>query len=159
MSGAFATSWKTSQAGVFSARAVPASGALSARFAATPTTVATVYRGATATWYDLSGRTSACGIRLRRATIGVAHRTLRCGSRVAVSYRGRTLSVPVVDRGPSVRGVAYDFTVAAAARLGLVRRGRARVGVLPQSERTPKLPLAPIPPSLDVTGGLTTPTG
>ena len=151
--GTFTASWPAAQAGAFLARAVPASAALAAGSGSIPTAHATVFRRAVATWYDLSGRTGACGVRLRRGTIGVAHRTLPCGSRVSVTYGGRTLSVPVVDRGPFVRGVSYDLTLAAAEQLGFAGTGRGEVGVLPQSERRPKSPLADVPP-LDLAGGL-----
>jgi len=152
--GAFAAEWPASQTGAFTARAVSTTGAQAAQAAAPPTTSATVYRRATATWYDLAGRVGACGIRLRKGTVGLAHRTLPCGTRVDITYAGRTLTVPVIDRGPFVRGVSYDFTAAAADRLGFVRAGRVRLGVLPQAERAPKNPLTAVP-TLGASGGLT----
>ncbi len=143
--GSFAASWTAPQAGRFTARAEPAAEVLAAQAVTVPLTTATVYRPATATWYDQSGRTGACGVRLRRATLGVAHKTLPCGSLVDVTYAGRTISVPVIDRGPYAHGVSYDLTLATARALGMVSAGRVRVGVLPQGERTPKSPLAPAP--------------
>ncbi len=92
-------------------------------------------------------------MRLRKATLGVAHKTLPCGSLVDITYGGRTISVPVVDRGPYSHGVSYDLTIATARALGVVSIGRARVGVLPQGERTPKSPLAP--PVVAAGGGVT----
>ena len=131
--GSFAASWTAPQAGRFTARAEPAAEVLAAQAVTVPLTTATVYRPATATWYDQSGRTGACGVRLRRATLGVAHKTLPCGSLVDVTYAGRTISVPVIDRGPYAHGVSYDLTLATARALGMVSAGRARVGVLPQA--------------------------
>ncbi len=139
--GSFRAAWRGTRAGRYEVRARLASTAHAVQATAPPTTVATVYRGATATWYSQPGSRTACGTRLRRSTIGLAHRTLPCGSLVDVTYRGRTLSVPVIDRGPFVRGVHYDLTLAAAKVLRFVAAGRVRVGVLPAGERAPQSPL------------------
>lgn len=66
----------------------------------------------------LFGNTMACGERLTRTTIGVAHRTLPCGTTVSFRYEGASLRTTVVDRGPFVKGVTWDLTSAAATRLG-----------------------------------------
>src|SRR4051794_13793889 len=44
------------------------------------------YKPVTATWYGpgLYGNHLACGGRLRHSTIGVAHKTLACGTKVAL---------------------------------------------------------------------------
>jgi Lytic transglycolase len=83
---------------------------------------------ALATWYGpgLYGRQTACGVRLRRATEGVAHRTLPCGTPVTFYYRGRFVRTQVIDRGPFARGVSWDLTAATAKRLGLDQTGRIR---------------------------------
>ena len=77
------------------------------------------------TFFD---RETACGKRLRRSTLGVAHKTLPCGTKVAFYYRGRTITVPVVDRGPYRRGYSWDLTEATAKKLGF--EGIGRVGSL-----------------------------
>jgi rare lipoprotein A (peptidoglycan hydrolase) len=79
-----------------------------------------------ATWYGpgLYGNRLACGGRLRHSTIGVAHKSLRCGTKVALKYRGRTVVVPVIDRGPYARGVSYDLTEATAKQLGMTQTVR-----------------------------------
>jgi len=84
------------------------------------------YRPATATWYGpgLYGNHLACGGRLTHRTLGVAHKRLPCGTKVALRYHGRTLVVPVVDRGPYSRGVSYDLTEATAHRLGMTQTSR-----------------------------------
>jgi rare lipoprotein A (peptidoglycan hydrolase) len=58
--------------------------------------------------------------------MGVAHKTLPCGTMVAVYLDGRTLEVPVIDRGPYAKGVALDLTWAAAQAIGM--EGTDRVG-------------------------------
>lgn len=65
-----------------------------------------------ATWYGpgLYGNGLACGGSLRHSTYGVAHKWLRCGTKVRLAYAGRVIIVPVIDRGPFVSGVALDLT-------------------------------------------------
>jgi rare lipoprotein A len=89
------------------------------------------YRPVKATWYGpgLFGNRMACGRRLTRSTLGVAHKRLPCGTRVALRYRGRTVVVPVVDRGPYARGVSYDLTYATARKLSM--RQTARIAAAP----------------------------
>ena len=71
-----------------------------------------VYRRAVASWYGpgFYGNRTACGQTFTSRLLGVAHRSLPCGYRVTVRYRGRSITVPVVDRGPYVRGRDYDLT-------------------------------------------------
>jgi hypothetical protein len=77
-----------------------------------------VYRLAGASWYDLMGSSLACGGSLTAGTLGVAHKTLPCGTMVTLHYGNRTVRAPVVDRGPYVAGRDYDLTPATKARLG-----------------------------------------
>lgn len=78
-----------------------------------------VYRRVFVSWYGpgLWGNHLSCGGTLEPGTIGVANKTLPCGTRVTLRYRGRTLRVPVIDRGPYVAGREYDLTAATHARL------------------------------------------
>jgi rare lipoprotein A len=89
------------------------------------------YKPVTATWYGpgLYGNRLACGGRLTHSTLGVAHKRLPCGTKVALKYRGRTIVVPVIDRGPYSRGVSYDLTAATARKLGMTET--SRVGAAP----------------------------
>jgi peptidoglycan hydrolase-like protein with peptidoglycan-binding domain len=81
-----------------------------------------------ATWYGpgFYGKRTACGKRLGRRTLGVAHRTLPCGTRVTFYHGGRFVTVAVIDRGPFARGVAWDLTEAAAKRIGFRTTGALR---------------------------------
>ncbi|MBK8295491.1 MAG: peptidoglycan-binding protein [Solirubrobacterales bacterium] len=86
-------------------------------------------RKSEASWYGpgLYGNGVACGGTLKRGTIGVAHKTLPCGSKVLVGYHGRYLMAKVIDRGPFVAGRALDLTYAAADSLGFIDAGVAKV--------------------------------
>jgi rare lipoprotein A len=79
--------------------------------------VATVFHAVVASWYGPGGRT-ACGETLTASTLGVANRTLPCGTLVTLRYRDRTVRVPVIDRGPFVTGRDYDLTWATKLALG-----------------------------------------
>jgi rare lipoprotein A len=78
-----------------------------------------VYRRVFVSWYGpgLYGNHLSCGGTLAPDTIGVANRTLPCGTRVTLRYRGRTLRVRVIDHGPYVYGREYDLTSATRALL------------------------------------------
>ncbi|MGO9882775.1 MAG: septal ring lytic transglycosylase RlpA family protein [Solirubrobacteraceae bacterium] len=127
--GSFSAVWSTNHIGRFSIRAVFA-GATAGAASAPPELTTTVYRQSLATIYGpgLYGRHTACGERLSRATIGVANRTLKCGTQVAVYYQGRTMIVPVIDRGPYANGADWDVTAATARALGM--DGTANVGAV-----------------------------
>lgn len=86
-------------------------------------------RYAGASWYGpgLWGRSTACGAILRPATIGVAHKTLPCGTMVRFTYEGRTVTAPVIDRGPYIRGRAWDLTAAASEAIGFESAGVGKV--------------------------------
>ena len=76
-----------------------------------------VYRAVEASWYG-GGGGLACGGSLTAATIGVANRTLPCGTLVTLRYNGRTVRVPVIDRGPYVGSREFDLTEATKLALG-----------------------------------------
>ena len=78
-----------------------------------------VYRHTLASWYGpgLYGHRLGCGGRLGTSQLGVAHKSLPCGTRVTLRHRGRVVRVPVIDRGPYVGAREYDLTAATARRL------------------------------------------
>jgi rare lipoprotein A (peptidoglycan hydrolase) len=83
-----------------------------------------------ATWYGpgLYGNGMACGGKLTKSTWGVAHKTLPCGSKVAIAHGGRIVIAPVVDRGPYAEGVAYDLTEKTARALRMLSTSTVRAG-------------------------------
>src|SRR5438128_932165 len=94
------TSTRTSLLAVMAAACAlaPAGGALAATggvesappLSATPRTS---HKASMATWFGpgFYGQRTACGQVLTPAVVGVAHRSLPCGTLVKVSYRGRRL--------------------------------------------------------------------
>jgi rare lipoprotein A len=81
-----------------------------------------VYRAVQASWYG-GGGGLACGGSLTSSTMGVANRTLPCGTIVTLRLGWRTVSVPVVDRGPYVEGREFDLTEATKQALGFGSTG------------------------------------
>jgi hypothetical protein len=81
-----------------------------------------VYRPGQASYYGpgLYGNRTACGQTL---TAGVANRWLPCGTRVTFRYRGRSVTVPVIDRGPYSGSRIWDLTYATKQRLGFGSTG------------------------------------
>lgn len=127
--GSFEVSWTPPAAGRYDFRFTPVG---SARVAGDePDGSLSVYRLQRATWYGpgFYGRRTACGGRLTRSTLGVAHRSLPCGTRVELFSGGRRITVPVIDRGPFVRGVSWDLTYATARRLRAL--STVKLGALP----------------------------
>lgn len=116
--GDFSFLWTPPKAGRFEFRVTPL-GASSSSVNETTGTV-NVYRKQKTTYYGpgFYGQRTACGQKLTRRTIGVAHRSLPCGTQVEFFHNGRKTVVPVIDRGPFVRGVYWDLTLAAMKRLG-----------------------------------------
>jgi rare lipoprotein A len=85
----------------------------------------TVYRPAAASWYGpgLMGGHLACGGTLDAGVVGVANKSMPCGSRVKLRYRGRTVTARVVDRGPYSGAREFDLTPATKERLGFGSTG------------------------------------
>jgi rare lipoprotein A (peptidoglycan hydrolase) len=73
-------------------------------------------------WYGpgFYGKRTACGLAMTERLLGVAHRTLPCGTRVTFRNptNGRTVTAPVVDRGPYVSGRQWDLTGGLCKKLG-----------------------------------------
>jgi peptidoglycan lytic transglycosylase len=117
--GSFAATWHPTGPGEVTVRAV-INGSHASSAAAAPTVSLTVYRRSTATLYGPGfwGHRTACGKILRRTTIGVANRTLPCGTLVQLYYEGRVITVPVIDRGPYAHGANWDLTMATGRAIG-----------------------------------------
>ncbi|WP_249009176.1 septal ring lytic transglycosylase RlpA family protein [Conexibacter sp. DBS9H8] len=121
--GHFRAAWRASRSGALAVRAAiigsPGSVTAAENGGASPDLAVTVYRPAVATIYGpgFYGHRTACGQTLAPNTLGVASRTLACGTRIVIAFRGRSITVPVIDRGPYSHGASLDLTMATARAL------------------------------------------
>ena len=82
-----------------------------------------------ASWYgnELAGNRTASGERFNPRDLTAAHRTLPLGSKVRVTYQGRSVVVRINDRGPFHGNRVIDLSQAAAEQIGIRRAGSGRV--------------------------------
>lgn len=109
-----------------SAASVPANGVVAQT---TRKAIAARMLNQKASWYGpgFFGNRTACGKKLTKKTVGVAHKKLPCGTRVAFAYAGRWVRAKVIDRGPYIGGRKWDLTQALATQLGTIPVGTATV--------------------------------
>jgi peptidoglycan lytic transglycosylase len=84
-----------------------------------------------ASWYSLPANTTANGERMDPNELTAAHRSLPFGTRVLVENlsNGRSVVVRINDRGPFIGGRIIDLSKAAAASIGMIDAGTAKVKV------------------------------
>ncbi|HWC28354.1 MAG TPA: septal ring lytic transglycosylase RlpA family protein [Solirubrobacteraceae bacterium] len=121
----FELGWRADRSGRIRLRVVLSRRARTAAADSVPSASLNVYRTARATYYGpgFFGRQTACGQTLTPDLHGVAHRRLPCGTPVALTYAGREIVVPVIDRGPYNRGYSWDLAQATADALGFAGAG------------------------------------
>lgn len=78
-----------------------------------------------ASWYDCAKpgecsrhKITASGAKFNPNGLTAAHKTLPFGTKVLVTYRGKSVIVTINDRGPFIRGRTLDLSRAAARRIG-----------------------------------------
>ena len=73
-------------------------------------------------WYGpgFYGKRTACGVAYTESVIGVAHRTLPCGTKVTFKNpsNGKVVTARVIDRGPYVDGRQWDLSGGLCLALG-----------------------------------------
>ena len=123
----------------FTAKAVLTAAVLA--FASAGATVATtevVYAGSkasagTASYYGkrFHGRTTANGERFNMNAMTAAHKSLPFGTKVKVTNRnnGKSGVVRINDRGPYHGNRVIDLSRGAAAKIGMLNSGTARVSI------------------------------
>lgn len=123
--GLFAASWRPPSVGSFRVRVRPLGTARAAAAGSVDVESLNVYRPSQASWYGpgFYGRRTACGATIRPGTLGVAHKRLPCGTRVTFRYGSRTVTAPVIDRGPFVGNREWDLTAATKRALGFPSTG------------------------------------
>lgn len=130
----------------------PAAESVGAHGARKPANSASLRGAQIATWFGpgFYGQRTACGQTMTPAIVGLASRTLPCGTLVLVSYKGHRVTVPVIDRGPYAHnGAMWDLTWGAASALSISDTVRIRtkiVGIAPNS------PLLGVPAQAQPTG-------
>jgi rare lipoprotein A len=84
-----------------------------------------------ASWYSLPANITANGERMDPNELTAAHRSLPFGTRVLVENlsNGRSVVVRINDRGPFIGGRIIDLSKAAAASIGMIDAGTAKVRV------------------------------
>lgn len=86
-----------------------------------------------ASWYGerFHGRRTASGETFDMTQLTAAHKSLPFGTRVRVRNldNGREVEVRINDRGPFTPGRVIDLSHAAAAAIGILQSGTARVAV------------------------------
>ncbi len=122
--GKFRMKWKAPRAGRYRLR-VKFRGDNTATAAAAKSWRVNAYRGSHASWYGpgLYGNKLGCGGTLSASTVGVAHKSLPCGTKVTFRYGRRSVAARVVDRGPYVAGREWDLTAALKQKLGFPSTG------------------------------------
>jgi rare lipoprotein A (peptidoglycan hydrolase) len=128
--------------GVVSSTALAATGGASAPGTTTTgTPAASSTKAQIATWFGpgFYGQKTACGQTMSPVIVGVASRTLPCGTLVLVNYKGHRLTVPVIDRGPYGNGATWDLTSGAASALTITETVRIKTKVVGQAPNTPLL--------------------
>ena len=122
--GSFRVRWNAPRAGIYRASAT-VRGTEQAKPARSRTRQVNAYRAAHASYYGpgLYGSSTACGGTLTPSTVGVANKSLPCGTKVTFRYRGRTVKARVIDRGPFAGSREWDLTAALKAKLGFGSTG------------------------------------
>jgi 3D (Asp-Asp-Asp) domain-containing protein len=117
--GGFSASWRPKASGTYKVRVFSAGNSIAIGDKSRRIKVYGL-RPSGASYYGpgLYGNGVACGGTLTPSTIGVANKTLPCGTKVTIRYHGRTVVAPVIDRGPYVAGRDYDLTEAVRNKLG-----------------------------------------
>jgi rare lipoprotein A (peptidoglycan hydrolase) len=94
-----------------------------------------------ATWFGpgFYGQKTACGQTMTPVIVGVASRTLPCGTLVLVNYKSHRLTVPVIDRGPYANGATWDLTWGAASALTITETVRVKTKVVGHAANSPLL--------------------
>ena len=117
--GRYRQRWRPKRPGIYRLRAYAGHNGRARGGAAVRKTI-TVYRPAHASWYGpgFYGNRTACGQTLTPGTLGVAHKTLPCGTKLRLKNGKRRVTVRVIDRGPFIPGREFDLTYATKLRLG-----------------------------------------
>ena len=85
--------------------------------------IADDFTGIASFYGNESGSKTASGQRFDQNAMTAAHRSLPFGTKLRVTYRGRSVVVTVNDRGPFIKGRVLDLSAGAARAVGLTGAG------------------------------------
>jgi len=140
------------------AAAASSGGAAAPAPAAAPATAPghRVHPSGVATWFGpgFYGKQTACGQTLTPSVVGVANRTLPCGTLVKVTYGARSLTIPVLDRGPYSHIADWDLTAGAAEALGIDETVHIGTRIVGSAPNTPTLGLSAGSAAAPLAGGV-----
>ena len=85
------------------------------------------FAGVASFYGNESGSRTASGERFNESALTCAHRSLPYGTRLRVTFHGRSVVCRVNDRGPFIKGRVLDLSTAAALAIGLTSRGVGHV--------------------------------
>jgi rare lipoprotein A len=77
------------------------------------------FAGVASFYGNESGSKTASGQRFNQNAMTAAHRSLPFGTKLRVTYKGRSVVVTVNDRGPFIKGRVLDLSTGAARAVGL----------------------------------------
>ena len=122
--GRFSVNWKAPSPGIYKVR-VHARGNTLAASSGDRAGRVIAYRKAFASYYGpgFYGNRTACGQTLTPSTLGVAHKTMPCGTKLHLRHGDNHVAVRVIDRGPYAAGREFDLTEATKNRLGFGSTG------------------------------------
>lgn len=86
-----------------------------------------IFSGPASYYGNESGTRTASGQRFDQNAMTCAHRSLPFGTKLRVTYRGRSVVVTVNDRGPFIKGRVLDLSAGAARVVGLTHAGVGHV--------------------------------
>jgi rare lipoprotein A len=94
-----------------------------------------------ASWYGATfqGKETANGETFDQNKLTAAHPTLPLGTKVVVTNleTGKSVGVTINDRGPFVKGRKIDLSHAAAQKIGMTKKGVAKVKIETRPRRKP----------------------
>lgn len=92
---------------------------------------------AIASWYDCAKpgecsrhKITASGEKFNPNALTAAHKTLPFGTKVRVTYKGKSVVVRINDRGPFIRGRTIDLSRAAARKIGCAGVCKVKIEVI-----------------------------
>lgn len=114
--------------------------------------------GGEISWYGpgFYGNRTADGTKFTEQSFLAAHKSLPFGTLLRITWKGKSIVVPVKDRGPFIQGRSVDLSNAAAEALGMkgvgvIPSGEAKIEVVKSGNQVrqqtpPPAPVLPPPP-------------